>query len=88
MYVYGWLGLVMLSLWISLAAFVWGLKSGQFTEQASVRYFPLRDQTSPTPSCDPGKLTVEVYVLAAIVICALLIMLAPLALTIWHSSGG
>lgn len=88
MYVYSWLGLVVVSLWISLAAFIWGLQSGQFKEQARVRYFPLRDQTSPAPLCDPAKVTVEVYVLAAIVTCGLLIMLTPLALTIWHSVRG
>lgn len=88
MYVYGWLFLVIISLWTGLAAFVWGLKSGQFKEQSRVRYFPLRDQTSPTPLCDPAKLPAEVYVLSAIVICGLLIMLTPLALTIWHSVRG
>jgi len=88
MYAYGWLALVIMSLWISLAAFVWGLKSGQFTEQGRVRYFPLRDQTSPVPTCDPAKLTAEVYVLLGIFICGLLIMLTPVALTIWHSVRG
>lgn len=88
MYAYGWLALVMVSLWISLVAFVWGLKSGQFSEQSRVRYFPLRDQTTAAPVCDPAKLTAEVYVLLAIVICALLIMLTPVALTIWHTVRG
>lgn len=88
MYAYGWLALVMISLWLSLVAFVWALKNGQFTEQARARYFPLRDQTSPVPAGDPAKLTVEVYVLAGIVICALLIMLTPVALAIWRSLRG
>ena len=88
MYNYSWLALVVVSLWISLIGFVWGLTSGQFSEQARARYFPLRDQTSPTPSGNPARLPVEVYVLFGILACGLLIMLAPVLLTLWNSFGG
>jgi nitrogen fixation-related uncharacterized protein len=88
MYCSSWLTLVIVSLWISLIGFVWGLFSGQFSEQARVRYFPLRDQTSPAPPGNPARLTVEVYVLAAIFVCGLLVMMAPVLLTLWHSFGG
>ena len=88
LYNYTWLALVIASLWISLIGFVWGLNSGQFSEQARVRYFPLRDQNAPAPACNPAKLTVEVYVLLSIFICGLLVLLAPVLLTLWHSLQG
>lgn len=88
MYGYSWLALVIASLWISLIGFIWGLHSGQFSEQARVRYFPLRDQTSPAPPGNPARLTAEVYVLLAVFACGLLIMLAPVLLTVWHSIRG
>jgi len=88
MYGYSWLVLVIVSLWISLVGFVWGLSNGQFSEQARVRYFPLRDQTVFAPPDNPARLPVEVYVLAAIFTCGLLVMLAPLLLALWHSIRG
>jgi nitrogen fixation-related uncharacterized protein len=88
MYGYSWIALVIVSLWISLIGFVWGLASGQFSEQARARYFPLRDQTSPAPPGNPARLTAEVYVLFGIFACGMLVMLAPVLLTLWHSFGG
>ena len=88
MYGSSWLALVIVSLGISLIAFVWGLASGQFAEQARARYFPLRDQNSPAPPGNPARLTAEVYVLAAIFVCGLLVMAVPVLLTLWHSFGG
>lgn len=88
MYGSSWLALVIASLWISLIGFVWGLSSGQFSEQARARYFPLRDQNSPAPAGNPARLTAEVYVLAAIIACGLFVMLALALLTLWHSFGG
>ena len=49
MYFSGWMVLVAVSLWISLMAFLWGLQSGQFSDQERARYLPLRD-LPPRPS--------------------------------------
>jgi cbb3-type cytochrome oxidase maturation protein len=40
-YYAGWLFLVVISLCISLAAFMWGLRSGQFSDQERARYLAL-----------------------------------------------
>ena len=44
-----WVLLVVVSLWVSLAGFVWALSHGQFSEQERARYLPLRDELSATP---------------------------------------
>ncbi len=54
MYYYGWIMLVSISLWVSLVAFVWALRSGQFAEQGRARYLPLADG-HPLPPADHGK---------------------------------
>ena len=40
-YYAGWLLLVWISLSVSLVAFLWGLRSGQFSDQERARYLPL-----------------------------------------------
>ncbi|MGO9554723.1 MAG: cbb3-type cytochrome oxidase assembly protein [Syntrophobacteraceae bacterium] len=40
-YYSGWLFLVVMSLIVSLAAFIWGLRAGQFSDQERARYLPL-----------------------------------------------
>ena len=40
MYFPTWMILVMISLWISLVAFIWGIVSGQFSDQDRARYLP------------------------------------------------
>lgn len=63
MYFSAWMILIVFSLWASLAAFLWGLQSGQFSDQDRARYLPLRDLLPQPMVKDPAKLTVEVYVL-------------------------
>jgi cbb3-type cytochrome oxidase maturation protein len=81
-YVFGWMGLVAISLWISLVAFVWAVKSGQFAEQQRLRYLPLRDQPAVPPAGDPGRLPVEVYALLGIGGCVIAIFLAAVFLSL------
>ena len=44
-------------------AFLWGLQSGQFSDQDRARYLPLRDMPPQPLVKDPARLTMEVYVL-------------------------
>ena len=76
-----WIILVAVSLWISLIAFIWALRTGQFSEQARARYLPLIDDGAPPESEAPGKLTVEAYALMAIVALGLMGMLASIFLS-------
>lgn len=63
MYFSAWMILIVFSLWVSLMAFLWGLHSGQFSDQDRARYLPLRDILPQPLVKDPAKLTMEVYVL-------------------------
>ena len=44
-----WVLLIVVSLWVSLAGFVWALSHGQFSEQERARYLPLRDELGAIP---------------------------------------
>ena len=82
-----WVLLIVVSLWVSLAAFFWALKHGQFSEQERARYLPLRSEISPPLIPHPSKLTHEVYALLG-VLCmggaALLVVL----ITVFLRPGG
>jgi len=72
MVLFSWITLVTLSLWVSLLAFFWALRSGQFSDQARARYLPLADDRPLSLAKNPAKLTVEVYALLGIVGIALI----------------
>ena len=63
MYFSAWMILIAFSLGASLMAFLWGLQSGQFSDQDRARYLPLRDMPPQPLAGDPARLTMEVYVL-------------------------
>ena len=84
-YSFGWLALVIVSLAVSLIAFMWGLGNGQFSDQTRARYLPLRDRLSPMPLANPAKPAKDVYVLLGIIVCGLSIMLLPILLTLLNS---
>jgi cbb3-type cytochrome oxidase maturation protein len=81
MYLPFWLILVVFSLTASLAAFLWGLKSGQFSDQDRARYLPLGDIRTQTLIKEPSKWTIEVYVLLFIGLLVLAGMAASLFLS-------
>ena len=60
-YFLGWILLVGISVWVSLLAFVWGLRTGQFSDQGRARYLPLVD-TLPGTGQGHSKRKVELYV--------------------------
>ena len=87
MYFFGWITLVVISLCISLAAFIWALRSGQFSDQARARYLPLRNEFPPAPAKNPSKLTAEVYALLFIGGIGMLGLLAPILLSLYRLKG-
>lgn len=83
-----WVLLIVASLWVSLAGFLWAFKSGQFSDQDRARYLPLRGEVLPSPVKDPAKFSREVYVLLALV-GAVVFLLAAVLIGIWtYSKGG
>jgi cbb3-type cytochrome oxidase maturation protein len=89
MYYLPWVLLVVISLWASLAAFFWGLKSGQFSDQTRARYLPLRDECMGPGLKNPSKASPEVYLLFGILGLGCLILAFTLFLALSsHPSGG
>ena len=81
-YAVSWLGLVTISLAVSLVAFVWGLNHGQFSEQQRLRYLPLRDEPARPELADPRQKPLEVKVLAAISLLVLGVYLVAIVIAV------
>ena len=89
MYYLPWVFLVLASLGVSLAAFFWGLKSGQFSDQTRARYLPLRDECLSPGLRNPSKPSPEVYLLIGILGLGCLILAFTLFLALSsHPTGG
>lgn len=85
-YYSGWLFLVIISLSVSLAAFVWGLRHGQFSDQDRARYLPLgKDLLSqPIPRVSGSRFRIHKAVLCAIAVIGIAAFAAALALGLYH----
>jgi nitrogen fixation-related uncharacterized protein len=81
-YALGWLGLVAVSLWVSLLAFVWAMKNGQFAEQQRLRYLPLRDEPTALQADKPPRPPLGIYALLGICACVVAVFLAALFLSL------
>jgi cbb3-type cytochrome oxidase maturation protein len=87
MYFPTWIILVTVSLGLSLAAFVWGLSSGQFSDQGRARYLPLQDE-HPTPQAPTSwKTGAEIYVLFFVATMGLIGMVAAVVLSFCRAKG-
>jgi cbb3-type cytochrome oxidase maturation protein len=84
MYFLGWIILVILSLGVSLVAFIWALRSGQFSDPVRARYLPLSGKFPYPLVQKPGKLTVEVYVLLIIGGIGFVAILIPIILNLYR----
>jgi cbb3-type cytochrome oxidase maturation protein len=87
MYPY-WISLVTISLWVSLIAFVWALRDGQFSDQGRARYLPLSDEFPQQPVKHPSKLSLEAYVLLSIAVLGALGIVGSLVLSLWRFKKG
>jgi cbb3-type cytochrome oxidase maturation protein len=83
-----WVLLIVVSLWVSLAAFFWALKHGQFSEQERARYLPLRSETGPPLVKQPSKPTCEVYALLGVLCMGGLGLLVTLIVVFLGPRGG
>lgn len=84
---FSWIALVTISLGVSIFAFLWALRTGQFSDQGRARYLPLADPLrSPMPK-NPAKLPAEIYVLLGIVGIALAGILFSIILSLHRLRG-
>ncbi len=79
-----WISLVAISLSLSLVAFIWALRSGQFSDQGRARYLPLADGLGVQPLKQPAKLGLEAYTLLFIVILGSTGIIGSVILTLWR----
>jgi cbb3-type cytochrome oxidase maturation protein len=87
MYIVGWLTLVIISLAISLIAFLWALESGQFSDQDRTRYLPLIDLPESAPA-GPHRSRRGAYGLLVVIALGTGAIIAPIVLTLYHLLGG
>ncbi|MEW6443106.1 MAG: cbb3-type cytochrome oxidase assembly protein CcoS [bacterium] len=88
MYVLSWSILVVLSIGVSLAAFFWALRNGQFSEQDRARYLPLAGE--PPRAEPPGKpkgLKAELWALGVVVCIGLAGFAAAVVLATLRAKG-
>jgi len=86
MYVGGWLILVIVSLAVSLIAFIWALESGQFRDQERLRYLPLADlpEAGEEAVSAPGSGRWVARGLLLVIVVGIAVWLAPLVVLFWR----
>jgi cbb3-type cytochrome oxidase maturation protein len=82
MYYYGWTILVSISLWVSLLAFVWAVRSGQFSNQGRARFLPLAEGYPTSPSPHGRKRALEGYALLVIAALGTMAFLSAIYLSL------
>lgn len=85
-YYAGWLFLVVISLGVSIAAFIWGLRSGQFSDQDRARYLPLSEDllSKPIESAGRRRQRMQTGALIVIFLLGLMAVVTALALSIHY----
>ena len=83
MYYSSWLSLITISLGVSLIAFVWALRNGQFSDQGRARYIPLSSEPSLPALSEPAKRPWELYALMLIGLIGLAVISAAIALSFY-----
>lgn len=85
-YYAGWLFLVVISLGVSIAAFIWGLRSGQFSDQDRARYLPLSEDllSKPIESAGHRRQKMQTGALIVIFLLGLTAVITALALSIHY----
>jgi cbb3-type cytochrome oxidase maturation protein len=87
MYSLGWIGLVLASLWISVIAFVWAARSGQFSDQSRARYLALGEDISPTAPAAATRRRPESYALLVVTLLGAAAMIVVIGLSLLAAKG-
>jgi cbb3-type cytochrome oxidase maturation protein len=82
-----WVILVIISVGLSLAAFIWGLRSGQFADPERARYLAISERSLAPPVAEPGRITREVYLLWLIAAMVLAILATTVVLSVCRAGG-
>lgn len=81
-----WLFLVVISVSTSLVAFIWGLRTGQFSNQERARYLPLGEDllSQPIPEVSRSKRRAHMAALCMMAGVAFIAFGAALTLALYH----
>jgi cbb3-type cytochrome oxidase maturation protein len=82
MYYLGWIILTATGISVSIAAFIWALRTGQFSDQSRARYLPLRGEMLKPSATRASRLSIEVYVLLFVLGAGVVSMIFTVALTL------
>ena len=84
MFVGGWLLLVILSLTASIAAFIWALRSGQFSDQERARFLALEKDllVQPAPEASDGRQSAQSAFLLVVVVIGLTAFLTAIIMSV------
>jgi cbb3-type cytochrome oxidase maturation protein len=89
MYSLYWFVLLIISVCAGLAAFAWGLRSGQFSDQARARFLPLSEDVHLGAASRPPRPTAQIYAFRVVAAIGLAVLASPLALVLYrHLAGG
>ena len=83
MFYVAWLTLIAVGVGISIIVFIWGVKTGQFSDQARARYLPLMDDAAADSAVRQQRLPSEVYVLMVIIALGMISIASTITLTIY-----
>ena len=84
MYYGGWLSLVTISLLVSIGAFVWALRSGQFSDQERARFLALDSDllARPAPAVQGRRYGAQRAALAAVLVAGIAALATALVMSI------
>jgi cbb3-type cytochrome oxidase maturation protein len=67
---------------VSIAVFIWAIKSGQFSDQGRARYLPLSVENPVPPADKPSKPLAEVYAMVFILVMGFVAIGSAVILTL------
>ena len=87
MFYLGWIVLTLTGISVSVAAFLWAIRTGQFSDQGRARFLPLRDEIPAVEVSHPSKVSIEVYCLIAFAGVGMLSLGVTLLLVFFRLKG-
>ena len=87
MFYLGWIAVTVAGILVSIAVFIWALRTGQFSDQGRARYLPLGDDYPMEPAVNESRRRPEAYALLLVMASGLLAMACAVLLTMIRVYG-
>jgi cbb3-type cytochrome oxidase maturation protein len=82
-----WTMLIAASLWVSLGAFLWAHRHGQFRDQERARFLPLRGEPAPGIPAHKGGSRREAFVVCIILVLGFAAILTAVIVAFVRTAG-